>query len=76
MLFGLVELRGDEKEVVEYCWSFMGRKDDGDKGSVWLKEYGERERKMCRDWFGEKMKKKGERCWWVLVMWWAGCYSR
>ena len=40
----------------------MGRKDDGDKGSVWLMEYGERERKMCGDWFGEKMKKKGERC--------------
>ena len=54
MLFGLVEMRGDEKVVVECWWSFIGRKDDGDKGSVWLMEYGERERKMCGDWFGEK----------------------
>ena len=61
MLFGLVEMRGDEKVVVECWWSFIGRKDDGDKGSVWLMEYGERERKMCGDWFlgkDEKQRRK------------------
>jgi len=54
-------MRGDEKVVVECWWSFIGRKDDGDKGSVWLMEYGERERKMCGDWFlgkDEKQRRK------------------